>query len=238
MRLRRVFVFYKNELFVLITNAGTYITALLMLLVPSAYYFFFCRFFSYGTASADLRLFYMFLPYLSIILIPVLTMNCWTADSDWMFQMPYTTAEIVVAKWAAVVTVLFVLQTVLLCVPFLVNMFGFVDFGQVIVSNVLMLLFFCAACALGHLVSLLARNNIVSALVTALVLAVTDFIHLLPIYAGLSSRTASVINYFSFAWHFDSASKGILDSRDVCFYILQTFIFLSLSVFVIERRKK
>ncbi len=238
MRLRRIFVFYKNELFVLITNAGTYITALLMLLVPSSYYFFFCKFFSYGTGSIDLRLFYMFLPYLSIILIPVLTMDSWTKDSDWIFQMPFTTTEIVVAKWTAVVTIFFILQVMLISVPFCVNMFGFVDSGQVFVSNVLMLLFFCAACALGQFVSLLAQNNIISALLTALILAITDFVHLLPVYAGVSSRTASVINYFSFAWHFDSASKGIMDSRDAGFYILQTFLFLFLTVLVIERRKK
>lgn len=238
MNIKRVTAFFKNELFLAFTNIGTYIAALLFLIVPSAYFFFFSHFFVEGSGSADLRIFYLFLPYLSIIVIPVLTMNCWIADSDAILQLPYSTIEIVVAKWLSTVTLILLMQLLLLTVPFTVNCFGFVDAGQVFVSNIVLLLFFCSVCALGQLVSLIMLNNVASAMITAVLLAITNLIHLLPVQAGLSSKAASFINYFSFAWHFDSASKGILDSRDVIFYLLQTFVFLFVSAALIEKRKR
>ncbi len=236
--IKRLAAFFKNEIFITFTNTATYIAALLFVIVPSAYFFFASHFFVIGSGSADLRLFYLFLPYLSIIVIPVLTMNSWLADSDSVFQLPFSTEEIVVAKWLASVTLILLMQILLLTVPLTVNFFGFVDAGQVFVSNIMLFLFFCSVCAMGQLVSLIMRNNVASAMITAVFLALTNLIHLLPVQAGLSSKTGSLINYFSFAWHFDSASKGILDSRDIIFYLLQTAVFLFISVALIEKRKK
>lgn len=238
MNIKRVAVFFKNELFLAFTNIGTYIVALLFLIVPSVYFFFFTHFFVEGSGSADLRIFYLFLPYLSIIVIPVLTMNCWIADFDTIIQLPFSTVEIVVAKWFSSITLILLMQILLLTVPLTVNCFGFVDAGQVFVSNIVLFLFFCSVCAMGQLVSLIMLNNVAAAIITAVFLALTNLIHLLTVRAGLSSKTGSFINYFSFAWHFDSASKGILDSRDVFFYLLQTFVFLSVSAALIEKRKR
>ncbi len=59
----------------------------------------------------------------------------------------------------------------------------------------------------------------------------------IPLYIPVSPYISSVIRFISFAWHFDAAGKGILDSRDIFFYLILITIFITLTVFIKEKRK-
>ena len=69
----------------------------------------------------------------------------------------------------------------------------------------------------------------------ALVLAAVNSLHLVALYINPNSFIVSVAKFFSFAWHFDAAGKGLLDTRDIFFFIIAflLFAFLAVSVFLL-----
>ena len=90
---------------------------------------------------------------------------------------------------------------------------------------------------IGTIFSLAGKNQVTAALLAAVALAVVNAVHLLPLYVNLPAALILIVDSISFAWHFDAASKGIFDTRDIAFYIVVTAFLLFWCVFVLEKRK-
>lgn len=238
MKVRTIAVLVKKELFLMLITPAVYIASIVFMVASAASFLFGTDFFVAGIGTADLRAFYMFFPYGAILLVPSLTMNLWTVEIEEVSAvLPFTVTDAVVSKWLAPLFITTAIQTVLLVVPLSVNLFGYVDAGQVFTANIIMFLYFAASAALGELISLVCRSHITAAVVCAVILALVNSLHLIPLYAALPKPLSEAANALSFAWHFDAASKGILDTRDVAFYGVLCALFVVLCVFIGERRK-
>jgi ABC-2 type transport system permease protein len=86
----------------------------------------------------------------------------------------------------------------------------------------------CAFFSLGIFASSLTRNQIVSAVITFGVLLVLWFIGEAKTSAG--PGLGSVLEYLSVSKHFEGMSKGLIDSRDVIFYLVFSALFLFLTL--------
>ena len=122
--------------------------------------------------------------------------------------------------------------------PFTVHFFGAVDMGQVIAANIVVLLYFSTATALGEFLSLTAKNQITSALLTVLVLSLLNGAHIVPLLFKMPKILESFFNGISFSYHFDAASKGIIAIRDILFYFALTAILLGMQLLFIETKKE
>lgn len=232
------FKLVKKELFLLLITPGVYIMAIIFIVATSASFFFGEQFFVRGLGSADLRNFYLFIPYISIIIIPVLTMQVWRDEVfDIALSLPVSTLKLVLSKVVAPLVVMTLLQIILLLVPFGVNRFGTVDAGQIFCSNVIIFLYFCTTCAFGSFLSLATKNHITALIVTTFCLAIINCIHLLPLYLTVPNFALQIANALSFAWHFDSASKGIFATSDIVFFVVTTALFVFCSCFLLEYKK-
>ncbi len=227
----------KKELFSQLISPASY-AALLLFFIGSAVNFFIVeQFFTIGSGSSDLRFFFSIMPYLCILVIPSLTMNLWASEHDFVDSIPYTSLHICLAKFISS-SLFFIAALVLsLIIPLCASFFADIDTAQLISGFLVMVL--CGLCyaALALCVSLIFEHQIASFLVTAVILFIINTIHLIPLYIPVSPYISSVIRFISFAWHFDAAGKGILDSRDIFFYLILITIFITLTVFIKEKRK-
>jgi ABC-2 type transport system permease protein len=211
----------KKELFGYFTSAAAYIAVAFFVLASGAGFFIFNGFFT--SDSSSLRPFFTLLPVISILFVPSVTMGSWAAEvhsgtAELLYTLPLREGQLVAGKFFAAF-ILFALSLLLtLPVPLFVSRFGYVDFGALFAACFGILCFSAASLGVGQLISLLTRNQIAAFIASSCALILFNTGHLLPVLLPMPYPLAVFCNQLSFAWHFDAASKGIIDSRDILFF--------------------
>ena len=197
---------------------------------------FFIRYeFFTGKGSSDLLLFFTAVPYISIIAIPAL---CYKQSfSKYDNFVPLTNFKKVIIKFCSTFILYSIMLILLVPGCFIVNIFGSVDFGQVFTSFFALLFYGAAVISLCLLINEICTNKITSLIVSSIILAIFNSAHLFTVYVNLPSFLINLFKQLSFAWHFDAAGKGIIDTRDIIWLSGATFLFLILSCFVIDFKK-
>jgi ABC-type uncharacterized transport system involved in gliding motility auxiliary subunit len=199
-----------------------FVTAILYNAACSLYYLIGTGFFS-GSGSTDLRLFFAAIPYISILLIPVISSE--SDDSAFTDTFPLSSLEHILASFLTSIVQFCIMSISLLLLPVCICMFGDMDPGQIFTGFFLILIY--ETCAISF--CLLANsflNQLVAFIISAVFIALTNFLQITVSFRELS-----------FSYHFDAASKGIFDTRDIFFYGCLTFFFL-LSCVCIQEKKK
>ncbi|MFH2113615.1 MAG: ABC transporter permease, partial [Spirochaetota bacterium] len=111
----------------------------------------------------------------------------------------------------------------------MVSMFGSFDPGPVFTEYLGVLLMACASTALGQLVSSASRNQMSAFMATAFILVAINLSSMMTTWLELPPLVASMVNWISLSFHFISFSRGILDTRDLIYFLLFTVLFLYLT---------
>ncbi|HZK19669.1 MAG TPA: GldG family protein, partial [Treponemataceae bacterium] len=233
---RRFFILVKQELFKYAINPAIYIAGAVFFIFLALNFYYIHNFFIQNRGSTDTRYFFICIPYISILFIPVLTMNSWVSDDDFTLFLPLSIFATFTAKWFAAFIVFGICVTITLVVPFSVIFFGDISLSRIFCSCFGVLLFASASIAFAQWTAVLTKNSIASFIITAFSLAIINSIHLIPLSIQLPYYLQSACNFLSFSWHFDAASKGILDTRDCTFFIIITFFFLIQSRYITKKR--
>ena len=172
--------------------------------------------------QADMRGFFGFTPLLLFIIVPFLTMRLLAEERaqgtlELLLTMPVTDWQVVVGKYLAALGMLTV--TILLTTPFAISVakLGPLDKGATAAAYVGMFLMCAAYAAIGVMASALTRSQIVAALV-ALVIGFGLYIlgALVPI---LPTWLANLANAISINARFQSIARGVIDTRDVVYFV-------------------
>ncbi len=225
---------YKKYLFKLIANPFAYLACFIFSVLSMLQFMVMQHFFS-DAGSTDLHRFFTGIPYISILIIPAL--GSLLSFSDDELSLPFRAVSVSFAKILSLLSVLAASLVLTFLLPVAVSSFGDVDLPPLVCSYFSMLLFLSASSALTVFLYTCIENPGAAFVLTSLVLAATNSIHLLGSYIHLSSALASLCKWMSFAWHFDAAGKGILDTRDLIFYISSTGLFGLASAWVIEKKR-
>lgn len=225
----------KKELFSYSINPFYWIAAVVFALFSAAAFFFGTRFFVQGTGSSSLAPFFLIMPYVLAVFLPTFCMNIKSRGFDQ--SLPFSEFQKGAARLLAglFVFALYLLPTTLL--PACVSFFGSVDGGAVLVSYAGLLFFSAASISFCVFLSDLLKSRASYFALSALSLTAINFIHNILNYVPMGDFLSAAIRSMSFAWRFDSASKGILDTRDFLFFALLAFLFLVLNAYVLERKK-
>lgn len=220
--MRRWLALYRAALFAYLIDPLFYLASLVTVLFGAVRFFFAGRFFLRGAGSTDLRLFFTGVPYVAAVVVPllVLRLRALLCDDSVPVSPTARCSALTVAAFSA-----FAVPLVLLAaVPACVSQFGSVDAGQVAAGFLGVLLYALAACALAVLCfARFLPSAAVSVAVSALALAAVSAVHFVPLYLPVGNAVASCCRAASFAWHLDAAGKGMVDSRDVAFFLLVSF---------------
>ena len=211
--MKKFFSLYRAAVFSYLIDPLFYIASLVTVLFCVLCFFFVGHFFLAGVGTSDLRPFFTSVPYISILVLPLLVLRLrhFISDDSLPVSPSLRFSALTTATFSAFAFPILLLTTIPRCV----NIFGAVDAGQAFTGFAGILLYGFAASALCLFVfAQFSESAAVPLLVSAFVLTITTILHQLPLYVQTGSALTFLCQKLSFAWHFDAAEKGILDSRD------------------------
>jgi ABC-2 type transport system permease protein len=199
---------------------------------------FFIPFFSQDRVS--MRDFFGLIPFLLIFFGPAITMRLISEERrsgtiELLITMPVRDMDVILGKFFAAVLLFVVALALTLPYAITISMFGNIDWGPVIGGYIGLVFLGSAYLALGLLASSWTENQIV-AFVISLFLSMF-FLMVDRFMAFLPNVAAPVVEYLSFSAHFRNASRGMLDSRDLVFFLSFMLIALFLSFRSLEARR-
>ncbi|MEZ4918805.1 MAG: gliding motility-associated ABC transporter permease subunit GldF [Saprospiraceae bacterium] len=186
-------------------------------------------------------------PLVFMFLIPAVTMRTFAEEnqsgtiellvtrpiSDWQIVLGKFLGSFTLVVFALLPTVLYYVSVYKLGAPE-----GNLDSGGILGSYIGLLFLASAFVAIGVFASSLSTNQIVAfVLATFLsffVYLAFDFLSRLPIFYG---KTDDLVQSFGIQYHYDSVSRGLLDTRDLIYFISITLLFLAATVLSLNRRK-
>ena len=169
---------------------------------------------------------------IALFLIPMITMRLFAEEKrsgtiELLLTSPVSDTEIIVGKWlGSMVLYLCVLAMSAINVALLFA-WGKPDFKPVLIAYLGLLLQGGCLLAIGIFVSTMTKNQIVAGGVTFFVCLLLWMLSVATAFD--SSSWAQVLNYCSIVTHFENFSKGVLDSKDVIFYLSMIFFALFLT---------
>ena len=215
----------KRELAGYFSSPVAYVFIVIFLLLSGFFTFMVGGFFERGEAS--LVSFFMWHPWFYLFLVPAVGMRLWAEERrvgtlELLLTMPVTAWQAIVGKFVA--SWLFLGLALGLTFPLVitVNYLGSPDNGVILAGYLGSLLMAGSYLAISCLTSALTRNQVVSFII-AVVLCL--FLNLWRVSAGDQSAGAwsvtlvELVASFSFITHFEGFQKGVLDSRDVIFFL-------------------
>lgn len=224
--MNNVWVVAKRELGGYFTSPVAYIFLVIFLLLTGFFTFTAGQFFERGEAS--LGAFFGWHPWLYLVLVPAVGMRLWAEERragtiELLMTMPIAPWQAILGKFVA--SWLFLILALALTFPVVVtvNLLGSPDNGMIFAGYVGSIFLAGTYLAVTCLTSALTRNQVV-----AFILSVVACLFL--ILAGFSpvtdllSRWASpalvdTVAAFSVVTHFDGFQKGVIDTRDLLFFL-------------------
>jgi ABC-2 type transport system permease protein len=151
--------------------------------------------------------------------------------------MPIKEWEVVAGKFFAAFAFLAIALACTLTVPASLAYLGKPDFGVIVGSYVGALFLGSAYLAIGLFISSLTENQVVAFIISLAVIFVLLLIGIAPAWLNAVGSIVSVSEYVSLLSHFNNVTRGVIDSRDVVYYLSVIALFLYLNVKNIEARK-
>ena len=212
----------------------TLFSAILFSVFTSAMFFIKGQFFT-GSGTTDLLTYFSSLPYVCIIVIPCL---CYKRSiSIYDDFIPQSRLKKLWKDFYQAFTRFSVLILMMLPVCLLINLFGSTDAGQIFTSFICLLFYGACLISLCIFINELIPNSIAAFTVSAIILAIFNSIHNVSLYINAPGFITEVFKQLSFAWHFDAASKGIFDTRDIIWLLLWAAFFLFAAYFTVEIKR-
>lgn len=226
---------FRKEFHSFAVNPFYWILGILFSLFSAAAFFFGTRFFVQGLGSSSMSPFFLAMPYILSAFIPTFAMNAKSRAFDQ--SLPFSEGQKFAARLFAslLLFALYLLPTIF--VPLCVCLFGSLDLGALFTGYAGLLFFAAAATSFCLFLSTFFSNRAAYFALSFLALTLVNSMHNLLTVIALPDFLSVAIRSISFAWRFDSASKGILDTRDFCAFAIWALVFLMASVFVVESRK-
>jgi ABC-2 type transport system permease protein len=230
----------KKEIYSYGNSPAFYGIAVFFLLFCSVWIFYFQHYFTLDAATV--RPYFAAFPIVFILVIPAITMKSWAEERklgtvELLLTMPFSEWELVLGKFFSALAVLGAILALTIPLPLSLLPLGSFDGGVILCEYVGALLLGASATALGLLLSALSKNQAGAFLGSAVVLLVVMLANRLTLAFDLPQWFAGTINFISLSFHFESFSKGLIDSRDLAFFILSTVLFLFLNTRVLIFRK-
>ncbi|MCU0481996.1 MAG: Gldg family protein, partial [Anaerolineae bacterium] len=191
---------------------------------------------------ADVRPLFTNMPLLMIFLISALTMRQWSEEQndgtlELLFTLPTKTTQLVLGKFFAVLILVVVALAFTLVLPITVSAIGSPDWGPIIGGYIASLLLASAYTAIGLFVSSRTDNQIVALIITALVCGGFHIIGTPLITNFIGNDLANILRGLSTSARFESIERGVIDLRDIVYYIGITVFFLALNVISLESKR-
>lgn len=235
---------FRRELQSYFATPVAYVFIVIFLILSGALTFYFGGFYERG--QADLSSFFVYHPWLYLFLVPAIAMRLWAEERksgtiELLLTLPITMFQAVLAKFLAAWAFVGIALALTFPIWITVNYLGDPDNGVIFTGYVGSFLMAGAFLAIGSCLSAATRNQVVAFILTV----VACFLLLLagfPLVLGffqtlLPQGVVDAISGLSLYAHFDAISKGVLDLRDLIYFLLTIGAWLYATAVVIDLKK-
>ena len=239
--MNKLFVVAKNELLRYFISPLAYVYLIAFLLLNGSFAVYFGSFFERG--SADLSSMFAFQPWLYLLFIPGISMRLWSEEFRaktvvQIMTMPVPVSAFVWGKFFA--AWIFCALALFLTFPFwiTVNVLGTPDNGVIALSYAGSFVLAGCMLAISQTMSALTKNQVI-ALVLSVVANLAFFLSGLEYILAfvrlfLPLAAVDMIASFSFLTHFDAISRGLLELRDLIFFVSLILLFNFTTVLIVS----
>jgi ABC-2 type transport system permease protein len=190
--------------------------------------------------QAELRYYFNLTPLVFTFIIPAITMRLLAEEKgsgtlEMLITMPVRDWEVVLGKFLAGIAMLAAIVGMTMFYAVTLSLLSPVDKGPMLTGYLGLLLMGGAYVAIGVMASSLTRNQIV-AFILAFAISFALFIFG-QIVQFAPDWLAPVLSFLSMGNHFESLSRGVVDSRDVIYYVSVMVVALVIATASLESRK-
>ncbi|HEX5612824.1 MAG TPA: ABC transporter permease [Burkholderiales bacterium] len=224
--MRAIRIICARELAAYFTSPVAYVFLVIFLLLAGFFTFTAGAFFERGEAS--LGAFFGWHPWLCLVLVPAVGMRLWAEERragtiELLLTLPVTTWQAIVGKFLA--SWLFLALALALTFPIVitVNVLGDPDNGAIAAGYLGAVMLAGAYLAITCMTSAITRNQVVAFILAVVVCLFLILAGYSPV-TDLLGRWASpafvdTVAAFSVMTHFDGFQKGVIDTRDLAFFL-------------------
>ncbi len=232
------FALFKKELWAYFNSPIAYIFIAAFLIIGN--WLFFDSFFKIG--QANMRSYFSLLPWMFLFLSPALTMRLWAEEKksgtiEFLLTLPVTDWQVVLAKFFGALVFAVLAMLLSFSVPLTIASLGNLDWGPVIGGYAGGMFLAGAYLSLGLFISGLTKNQIIAFVLGLAACFLAFIIGADFVVSGAPQFLQSAMSFLGLGGHFDNIAKGVIDTKDVAYYISFIFLFLYLNTRVIEGRE-
>ncbi len=228
---------FKKEFKSYFISPIAYIVISIFLIVVG--WLFFSTFFL--NRQANLKGFFSILPVALAFIIPAVTMRLFSEEInigsyEILLTMPVTFRDIIVGKFLAAWAFVGIMLAPTVIYAVTVSFVGKLDWGPVIGGYIGALLLGASYCAIGILASSTTRNQVIAFIIAmSICVFFTLLIDFLIFF--LPNAFVGLFQYMSASSHFQNIAKGVIDSRDVLYFLSVSFISLYGTNLIMQEKK-
>lgn len=221
-----------------------YVFIVIFLMLTSAFTFFLGGFFDRG--QADLAAFFNFHPWLYLFLVPALSMRLWAEERksgtiELLMTLPVPLGSLVMGKFLAAWVFTGVSLALTFPIWLTVNYLGDPDNGIILAGYLGSWFMAGAFLAIGGCISATTKNQVIAFIITVVVcflFVVSGFNIVLDWFTNWApDALVESVAALSFLTHFQAISKGVLDIRDVIYFLVVMVGWLMATAIVIDLKK-
>jgi ABC-2 type transport system permease protein len=200
----------------------------------------------YETRQADLRVFFGNLPLLFVFMVPCTAMRLWAEERksgsiELLLTLPITVTQAVLGKFFAAWAFLGIALLLTFPMPLTVYYLGNPDTGLIVTGYLGSFLMAGSFLAIGAFFSALSKNQVISFILSVVACAVL-------VYAGMPttinylsglvpSGVLAMIEQVSFLTHFESIQKGVLEFKDISYFVILIIGWIWACTIMLDERK-
>ena len=196
----------------------------------------------FARGIADVRPLFRWMPLLMIFLVAALTMRQWSEEQrsgtlEILLTLPVSPIQLVVGKFLAVMALVVVALGLTLFLPITVEMLGDLDWGPVFGGYLAAILLASAYAAIGLFISSRTDNQIVSLILTMLLCGLFYLAGSDGVTEFFGDTVGEILRGIGSGSRFESIQRGVVDLRDLLYYLSLAGVFLALNVVSLDSKK-
>ncbi len=241
--MRHIWVITKRELSAYFATPVAFVFIAIFVALTGTFSFYIGNFFERNQAS--LESFFAYHPWLYLLLVPAVAMRLWSEERksgtiEQLLTLPVTTTQAVLGKFLAAWLFCGIALSLTTLMWLTVNVLGEPDNGAIAIGYLGSFLMAGAFLAIGICMSALTRNQIIAFIAAAVVCFLFTMSGLDIIQNAISWAPTAVVETiasFSFLQRFESLTRGVVELRDVVFFLSLTAFWLFATVIAVDSRK-
>ena len=195
----------------------------------------------FARGVADVRPLFGWMPVLLIFLVAALTMRQWSEEQrsgtlEVLLTLPVSTIQLVLGKFLAVVALVVIALGLTIFLPLTVSLLGNLDWGPVVGGYLAAVLLAGTYAAIGLFVSSRTDNQIVALISTVLLCGALYLVGAPGVTGFVGNEAGEILRALGAGSRFESIERGVIDLRDLAYYLTIAGVFLMLNVLSLKSK--